>query len=717
MKAMRGMLRRSFIGIAAVGFIAACGESDSPGPQDTDHPQNVGSGWISIQSPQQRPSATDRNTIRLSGSAFVSRNHQRCCSGSATDTAVTVSWSNSAGGGGGASQAAKYCSFFGFGPLFICEHTWSATASVVMGTNVIVVRAQDPDGNIGYNSIRVVRTPDTTPPRVFSTSPSNEAAKVSTNSAVTVYFSEPIDPDSITPDAVTVADIAGNPVPGIVTAVGLQNLKFALSGALASDTAYTVTVGTSIRDESGNALAAPFVWSFTTGAIFDITPPTVVATTPASGGACAFTDSKPTVTFSEDIDRSTVTAATFNLTDGSVSVPGSISALSNRSFRFSPRNGLQYSTTYTATVTSGILDLAGKSLEANYPWTFATAAPGSGNWRAIADAGAVRRNRHSAIWTGSEMIVWGGQTFGDWETLIRSGFRYDPVSDRFVETSSAGAPSPRFDPIAVWTGTEMIVWGGFGFYSADGQNVGIRYLTDGARYDPVTDTWRPVSTIGSPSDRNWGTGVWTGTEMIVLSVDQAAKYDPAVDAWSPIAAPNGWYGGTPIIWTGEEVITVWATASTGSSRAGAAYDPRTDTWRAVSGVNAPTLATNWDGYTTVWTGTEIVLWGGRDNGGAHVASGAAYDPKTDTWRPLSACGASPRADHSAVWTGSAMLVWGGTSPNTGQAYDPATDTWRQLAVVNAPSIYAHHSAIWTGTEMIIWGADYAQAASGGVYTP
>ena len=65
-----------------------------------------------------------------------------------------------------------------------------------------------------------------------------------------------------------------------------------------------------------------------------------------------------------------------------------------------------------------------------------------------------------------------------------------------------------------------------------------------------------------------------------------------------------------------------------------------------------------------------------------------------------------RYGHTAVWTGSEMIVWGGVFvSNIGGRYNPSTDTWTATSSINAPHHRADHTAVWTGTEMIIWGAD------------
>ncbi|MFT5471274.1 MAG: hypothetical protein ACI8UO_006407 [Verrucomicrobiales bacterium] len=82
------------------------------------------------------------------------------------------------------------------------------------------------------------------------------------------------------------------------------------------------------------------------------------------------------------------------------------------------------------------------------------------------------RRWHTALWTGSEMIVWGGQ--GSFSTNKGDGGRYDPLTDSWSAVSATGAPSARHNHTALWTGSEIIVWGGFGG----------SYLGDGSRYRP-----------------------------------------------------------------------------------------------------------------------------------------------------------------------------------------------------------------------------------------
>src|SRR5439155_20893762 len=117
------------------------------------------------------------------------------------------------------------------------------------------------------------------------------------------------------------------------------------------------------------------------------------------------------------------------------------------------------------------------------------------------------RQRHTAVWSGSEMLIWGG---GDQGVFLNNGGRYKPATDTWQPITLYGAPSGRWDHGAVWTGKEMLVWGGRANFLTSGGNLG-----DGGRYDPATDSWKPIAMAGAPSPRSVFACVWTGTEMLV----------------------------------------------------------------------------------------------------------------------------------------------------------------------------------------------------------
>src|SRR5262249_10045748 len=143
-------------------------------------------------------------------------------------------------------------------------------------------------------------------------------------------------------------------------------------------------------------------------------------------------------------------------------------------------------------------EIRGKVAEPTYAYHLAEITPNSAaddTWTGTAAPPDLRHD-HTAVWTGSEMIVWGGYP------KTNTGARYDPATDTWTPISTLGAPSARELHRAVWTGTEMLVWGGLG--TTD-------YLATGGRYDPASDSWMPISTLGAPSARDGHTAMWTGT--------------------------------------------------------------------------------------------------------------------------------------------------------------------------------------------------------------
>jgi hypothetical protein len=136
--------------------------------------------------------------------------------------------------------------------------------------------------------------------------------------------------------------------------------------------------------------------------------------------------------------------------------------------------------------------------------------PAQGSWW-IDAVPPESRGGHTAVWTGSEMIIWGGGSMfvpsGDTPWLLNTGGTYDPVTDAWAAITTEGAPSPRQAHTGVWTGSQLIVWGGLTWPLPLGGSVPVN---DGFAYDPVSDSWTPLSP--SPLDpRHLHTAIWTGS--------------------------------------------------------------------------------------------------------------------------------------------------------------------------------------------------------------
>jgi hypothetical protein len=215
---------------------------------------------------------------------------------------------------------------------------------------------------------------DTTAPIVTTTSPADVATGVPINQAVTATFSEAMNPSTIT-DATFTLHQGTTPVAGTVDYAGVTPL-FTPAINLDVNTEYTATITTGAADLAGNALVAPHSWIFTTGDTLDIIAPVVISTVPADGAIEVPSNQEITANFSEAMNPLIITAATFTLNQGLTPVSGTVS-YAGVTATFAPLTSLALSTTYTATITNGAMDLAGNALAgggAANPWTFTTAS-------------------------------------------------------------------------------------------------------------------------------------------------------------------------------------------------------------------------------------------------------------------------------------------------------------------------------------------------------
>lgn len=319
-------------------------------------------------------------------------------------------------------------------------------------------------------------------------------------------------------------------------------------------------------------------------------------------------------------------------------------------------------------------------------------------WRKLPPGPLDKQDDVTMVWTGAEVVLWSG-------VGPLSGAAYSPETATWRELPDAPFQTGG-SHVAVWTGKEMIVWGG--------QDAPAR----AAAYDPVADQWR--STAYSPiAEAELPSGVWTGEEMIVwggttdggVLWDEAdgAAYDPETDTWRMLPrAPVPARAHATAVWTGDEMI-VWGGQTAGNApvTSGAAYDPATDSWRQLS--SAP--VTGFFRHSAQWTGEEMLVWGWVHGTLGQQNETAAYEPATDRWRTLSPAPFYPPESgewvggQSAVWAGSVLLAWSGTLDEKGPlalAFDPAQNRWVRLAVAPTPAWY-HPQVVWTGSSLVVWG--------------
>ena len=226
--------------------------------------------------------------------------------------------------------------------------------------------------SIGYPSGEVLLTvigitPSPAGPAVTSTTPADGDINVARNATITAIFNKEVRCSTLTATSFTVSE-GGTPVTGSVSCTGLTAI-FTPSANLSPGTLYLATVSSSVQDLENASMAADHVWTFTTTT--STGGPIVSVTSPANGATNVLTDAVITATFSEEVRCSTVSGASFTLTDGGVPVAGTVTCYGTTA-DFTPSSLLSPSTVYTATVTSAVENLAGEPMSADHVWTFTT---------------------------------------------------------------------------------------------------------------------------------------------------------------------------------------------------------------------------------------------------------------------------------------------------------------------------------------------------------
>ncbi len=268
--------------------------------------------------------------------------------------------------------------------------------------------------------------------------------------------------------------------------------------------------------------------------------------------------------------------------------------------------------------------------------------PAANTWRRLASplSAVGYPGNWDAVWTGEEMLVWGDVNQA-----------YDPATNRWRRLP----PSPGGrGGIVVWTGRELIEWGG----GCCGD-----VSSDGAAYDPSTNSWRKIA-LPPVGGQQSPVGAWTGKELVILpgrSPDGkpvgGAAYNPATNTWRKIGSKPQPTPGAYAAWDGYEVLVAGGTRpGHGLSNAVIAYNPATNRFRRRSAIGSGRAGT-----AVVWTGRRLLVWGGETFPGATVTAGhgLSYDPIGNRWSPLPRSPLPARVDPTAVWTGRELIVWGG----------------------------------------------------------
>lgn len=341
------------------------------------------------------------------------------------------------------------------------------------------------------------------------------------------------------------------------------------------------------------------------------------------------------------------------------------------------------------------------------------------------------RASHVGVWTGTEVLIYGGMHSLTDSDPLATGLAFDPATGKWRELADAPVGAGLgYGRNAVWTGEHLHV----AAVTRDGDDYPVVVLT----YTPDTDTWE-LSPPRPDQNATPGGVVWTGSEVVMAGGDtnflsnHAWAYNPLQRTWrqlddmptEPMEAIEAvvadgeayFIGGYPdaptvaldlttlewrniadlensmiedhqLVWTGETVVVIGGHEGPSHVPVLRIYNPDTDSWTE----SAPMPVEARERSDVVWTGIELIVWGGFATYGNETdsdrdfvfADGAAYNPLTDTWRTLSESPLTDRCDHTLTWTGTEMLVFGGLplcgdlAAGDAALYNPETDTWRLI---------------------------------------
>jgi hypothetical protein len=306
------------------------------------------------------------------------------------------------------------------------------------------------------------------------------------------------------------------------------------------------------------------------------------------------------------------------------------------------------------------------------------------------------RFHSSAVWSGTELLVWGGTTasLSFQAPSFSDGAAYDPVADEWRNLADAPLHA-RSRQAAVWTGTEMLLWGGSDQGSGfllDGEDPG---FTDGAAYDPAHDSWRKIADAPFGWVNN-AASIWTGTDWIVAVSSREGDtpqlefmaYNAGSDSWRllpPITSTIE--SETSLAWTGRDLIV--RNLGTGAFR----LEGMTGEWLPMpdtpdhAGINSNLL----------WTGDElfaitIEALGGEDYRQLLIG----WTPERDAWRVVSEPPTTVNDATMISADGHLLLA------QSGLAYDFASGAWSNFVTPDA-AIRTGAVEVWMSDSLAIWG--------------
>jgi len=458
---------------------------------------------------------------------------------------------------------------------------------------------------------------------VSSTNPPNNATGVALNSGINATFSQTMDASTITPATFLVKDSGGISVAGTVSYQG-TTATFKPTAEFSANSTYVATITTVAKDVNGIALSSDYTWTFTTGAAPDNTPPTISSTN-VTGPANIATDvpinTAIVVTLSETMDASTITEATFLVTNAgtNASVSGSVT-YNGTTATFTPTAELSPDTTYVATITTGAKDSAGNALVSDSSWTFITGlsadtTPPSISSTSLTEASDITSGVTTSIATNTAIVATLSEAM-DASTITTATFIVKDLSNTPVSgnvtysgTTAIFTPTTELDADTTYIATITR-----GAKDSSGNSLPADYtwtVTTG----PAPDTTAP--TVSAPTDGASGVAVNSAiTAVFSEGMDATSITTAAITLTEGGAAVSGsvTYNGTTATFIPSEALldnTTYTATIAAEVKDSAGNTLVSDyTWSFTTGTTdttPPTVSAPTAGKTGVPTNAPIIV--------------------------------------------------------------------------------------------------------------
>lgn len=378
------------------------------------------------------------------------------------------------------------------------------------------------DGGGGGGSV------DTTAPTLLSSTPSEGATSVSVGAAITLQFSEAIEPSSF-----SISIVPAHETEAPVFSNNNATVNISSTSNRQPDTMYAVTI---VARDLANLPLEPSgsSFSFTTGALPDTTSPSVQLTMPADNATnVALANLAVTVKFSEPVRPSSVRLeVNGNFDIGQPTFPSADTA------RWAaPVDEFTPDSTYTMTVSAA--DLAGNGMATGHTFRFSTGVP--------VDAVAPRvlrmfpANDSTAVARNSSMVFFFSEPMN--APSVESALRVNGATRTGTATWDAAKTILRFTPTTMWAAANHVVT------FMGGTDVAGNVLTSFASNFTSTgvDSVAPTVTTTTPASGQLDYQPYAGCDLatrrprrISVTFDELIdplSVGPAVSVESPAGSP------------------------------------------------------------------------------------------------------------------------------------------------------------------------------------